>query len=88
MTKTTISPRQLAAARALLGLSQEALAKEVGVDRCTLSRYEHDKTPNPHKLTMTAIRYILEQKGLAFAGNGVVDAKWLEAMKAQINEPA
>jgi transcriptional regulator with XRE-family HTH domain len=73
----------LRAARVLLGLDQEALAKLAGVDRRTIIRIEAGLTPagGPRRLaTFSRIKGALEREGIIFvypasgAGEGVIIA--------------
>ena len=65
------SPAQCRAARAMLDVSQEWLAKRSGLSKRALANFEGGKTkPIPNNLA--AIRQALEQAGVEFTGDGGV----------------
>ena len=59
------SPRMLGAARALLGLTQQALAKEAGVALGSLTRYESGAT-QLRSGTLSALVGVLRRHGIRF----------------------
>jgi transcriptional regulator with XRE-family HTH domain len=61
-----VSPDQLRAARALLGLSQPAVAEAAGVSVITLKRAEGSAKPAASAEAVTAIRSALESAGVEF----------------------
>ena len=65
-----ILPSQCRAARALLGWSQDDLAKKADVSKQTLADFERGAR-NPYKRTLLAIYSALQTAGIAFIpGNG------------------
>ena len=67
-----MTPAQCRAARALIGLSQEAAASSSGVGIQTLIAFESGKR-QPYARTIAAIRAALEAAGVVFLsenGNG------------------
>jgi transcriptional regulator with XRE-family HTH domain len=69
-TPFAITPGQVRAARALLGITREQLAGHSGVAMRTLSRIE-DGEGTPRASTLSAIRAALEAAGVEFiAENG------------------
>jgi transcriptional regulator with XRE-family HTH domain len=57
--------KQIVAARGLLGMTQEELAKLAEVGRTTLNAFEQGlRTPRPQ--TVEAIRRVLEERGIVF----------------------
>jgi transcriptional regulator with XRE-family HTH domain len=61
----TISSAQLRAARAWLNWSQEELAKEAGVSKGAVNRFEQG-TSLPHPVTLERLRKALETAGIEF----------------------
>ncbi len=61
----TISSAQLRAARAWLNWSQEQLAKEAGVSKGAVNRFEQG-TSLPHPATLERLRKALEAAGIEF----------------------
>jgi predicted transcriptional regulator len=61
----TISPRQIRAARALLGWSQVELALKAGVHKNALARLEAART-DPRMSTYDAVVKALEAHGIVF----------------------
>lgn len=57
---------QFRAARALVDLSQAALAKLAGVSSMTIKRAEGSGRPYPSEAAIVAIREALENKGVEF----------------------
>ena len=73
MEQEKILPEQLRAARALLGLSQNALAAKAGFSGMTIKRAEGIGLPYPSPDAVAAIRAALEAAGVVFLpenGNG------------------
>lgn len=67
-----ITGRQVAGARGLLGLSQEALAEACDVGAYTISSFETGNR-TPHTRTVETIRRVLEERGIEFInGRGVI----------------
>jgi len=65
-----ISAAQLRAARALLGMSQDALAEESSVAKRTIASFESERR-TPYPRTIKALCEVLEAKGVQFiAENG------------------
>lgn len=65
-----ITGRQIQAARALLGWSQQYLADRAVISRNALSRLEAGKV-DPRTSTVQAIRRVLEEAGIEFlSGEG------------------
>lgn len=60
-----VSARQIRAARALLGWSQEALAERAIISVSALRRLELGET-DPRVSTLTAVQTALEQAGVVF----------------------
>jgi transcriptional regulator with XRE-family HTH domain len=80
-----ITGRQIAAARALLGLSQGELARASNISIPTIKRLEGTLGPAqalPNNLA--AIRTALETAGVQFLDNGTVAAGVGVALKASI----
>jgi DNA-binding XRE family transcriptional regulator len=66
MPITTISGKQCAAARALVGWSQDELARNAGVARATIASFEGNTRIEPATANLRAIIASLEQAGVAF----------------------
>lgn len=65
------SPAQCRAARALLNITQDELAKRSGVAKRTVAGFEAGET-RPMRMNWEAIRQTLEQLGVEFTdGDGV-----------------
>lgn len=64
-----ITGKHIAAARALLGMSQAQLAEATGVAAHTILRFETDKS-EPRKLTVDALQRVLEDRGIEFSNGG------------------
>ena len=65
---------QLKAARAMLGWSAADLAAKSGVGATTLRRYEMgDGIPNANIKTLTALKSALEDAGIEFTGDPLVN---------------
>lgn len=66
-----ISGKQVAAARELLGLTQEELAEAVGLKGQAISRFEVGQT-EPHRGSIAKIQAELERRGIEFSnGTGI-----------------
>ncbi len=69
-----ISSRQIKAARALLGWKGQDLVDKSGVGITTLRRYEaQDGIPNANKFVIKAIKGCLEEAGIVFSGDPLVN---------------
>lgn len=66
MYKNLVSGRQIVAARALVGISQEDLSTSSGVSVEALNRLERGKTQKPHRATLKAIADHLIERGVEF----------------------
>jgi DNA-binding XRE family transcriptional regulator len=66
MPITTISGKQCAAGRAIVGWSQDELAKNAGVARATIAGFEGNTRIEPASANLRAIIASLEQAGIAF----------------------
>ncbi|MEI6098600.1 MAG: helix-turn-helix transcriptional regulator, partial [Alphaproteobacteria bacterium] len=67
-----MTPAQCRAARALIGISQDDLAKSSDVAKATIGAFELDQR-GPYARTLDAIRAALESAGVVFLpenGNG------------------
>ncbi len=67
-----MTPAQCRAARALIGISQDDLAKSSAVAKATIAAFELDQR-SPYPRTIAAIRAALEAAGVVFLpenGNG------------------
>lgn len=64
------TPAQCRAGRALIGWSQDDLAKQAGVSKGTIAGFETERTA-PIGLTIAAIRRALEIGGVRFTEKGV-----------------
>ena len=65
-----MTPSQCRAARALVSISQDDLAKAASVAKATIAAFELDQR-QPYARTLTAIRAALESAGVEFlAENG------------------
>lgn len=60
-----LEPRQLRAARALVGWSRQTLADKSGVPRATIEQFEAGKT-DPKQTTVHKLRRALERVGVVF----------------------
>lgn len=60
------SPRQLVAARGLLGMTQEQLANAAGCSKRTIENFEAGKSV-PYEDTMAKIMTALELRGIEFS---------------------
>jgi len=69
-----ISSRQIKAARMLLGWKGQDLADKSGVGITTLRRYEtQEGIPNANKFVIQAIKGCLEDEGIVFSGDPLVN---------------
>ena len=69
-----ISSRQIKAARMLLGWKGQDLAEKSGVGITTLRRYEtQEGIPNANKFVIQAIKGSLEDEGIVFSGDPIVN---------------
>ncbi len=69
-----ITGRQLAAARSLINISQEELAKKAGVGRITIARFENEDT-EPRTHIVESLKMTLESLGVEFKDGGVLPKK-------------
>jgi DNA-binding XRE family transcriptional regulator len=69
MADGTFQAAHCRAARALLDLTQDALAKAADVGRMTVKRFEADETIRPAQAA--AIRNALEKRGILFIHEGM-----------------
>lgn len=65
-----MTPEQCKAARALAGLSQQALADAAKVAKATVAAFERGKR-NPYERTLADIQAALEARGVQFTDDGV-----------------
>jgi transcriptional regulator with XRE-family HTH domain len=82
---TAITVRQVKAARALLGWSQEELAGRSGVSYPTIARLEADDRPGPlggRPETADKIRKALQDGGVTFTNGGEPGVKLKRGAKA------
>lgn len=61
-----VTPAQCRAARGLLDWSQDALSKECGMSRKTLTEFESGKNPRTLPRTIDEVRRVLEAAGIEF----------------------
>ncbi|HHV69687.1 MAG TPA: helix-turn-helix transcriptional regulator [Ochrobactrum intermedium] len=66
---SVISPAQCRAARALLGWSQDELAKLSKVSKATLANFELDKR-TPYERTLVDLQKAFEAAGVVFMADG------------------
>lgn len=69
--KSGMEGRQIKAARALLGLSQEELCKLSGITRPTLNSLETD-SGDPKRSSLAAVEDALRKKGITFTDDGKI----------------
>lgn len=81
--RVMLTPAQLRAARAILGMSQEAFAKRCGgaVDLSTLKRYEAGKS-DPKQSTL-----LVWERALRKAGVVLIDGTETEGPGVRLREP-
>lgn len=60
-----MKPEQCRAARALIAISQDDLAKASGVAKATIAAFELDQR-QPYERTLSALRTALEAAGVVF----------------------
>jgi transcriptional regulator with XRE-family HTH domain len=84
-TKMIIKGRQITAARGLLGLSQDELAKACGVAKNTINRFEAGEV-SPWPRTTRKITAELERRGIEFS-NGTGIGVRLDYEKAKTADP-
>ena len=60
-----LSGKQVAAARDLIGITQDELAKAVGLEGNTISRFEGGQS-EPHRSNLAKIQAELERRGIEF----------------------
>lgn len=68
-----ITPAQMKAARAMLGISQKDLARKAGVAVATLNNIERGAQTDPKISTLKAIRQALEKMGIEFTSSPLGD---------------
>lgn len=66
MVTTSITPKQCAAARALIGWSQDKLAEAAQVARATIANFENHARLDPSQKNLIRIKASLEQAGVQF----------------------
>ena len=66
-----ITGRELAAARALLGLAQSEVARGAEISETTLRRFEAKKTPIAFSKNFAAVKLVLKHHGAEFIDFGV-----------------
>jgi DNA-binding XRE family transcriptional regulator len=66
MTATSITSKQCAAARALVGWSQDKLAEAAQVARATIANFENHSRIGPSQRNLNSIIASLEQAGVQF----------------------
>ena len=72
--KMKLSGKQVAAARELLGLTQDELAAIAGLEIKTVSRFEGGLT-EPHRSSIEKIRTELECRGIEFSNGGGIGVR-------------
>ncbi len=72
MDYANFTGRQCAAARALLGWSQQDLSAEVKVSSRTIQAFERGAT-KPHPVTLEAIEVVFAMQGIVFLHEGGVN---------------
>lgn len=65
----TITGKHVAAARALLGMSQAELAEATEVAPNTIMRFETGQN-EPRALTLSTLQRVLEDRGIEFSNGG------------------
>jgi predicted transcriptional regulator len=66
-----ITGRQIAAARSLLNISQDDLAKKAGVGRVTIARFENGDS-EPRDNIIEALKTTIENMGIEFIHGGAI----------------
>lgn len=69
MRRKPISPGQCRAARAILMMTREVLARKAQIANATLADFELGKR-TPHSHTLSVIRSTLEEHGIVFINSG------------------
>lgn len=82
-----ISGRQLAAARSLLGWSQEHLALAADVTRHTIKHWENEHHL-PRQSTIDRVREAIEARGVEFLNGGAPGVRFKPKPEAADNESA
>jgi len=77
MTSTILLPHHCRAARALLNLSQEALANAAEVGISSVKRFEAEEVATRPAM-LAAIRRALEAKGILFVPDSIYDGHRVE----------
>jgi predicted nucleotidyltransferase/DNA-binding XRE family transcriptional regulator len=71
LLKAAITPETSRAARALLGISQDELARRAGLARLTVANFERDRH-TPTRANLALLRATLEAAGVNFVPGGAV----------------
>jgi transcriptional regulator with XRE-family HTH domain len=79
-----LSPRLVAPARLLAGLTQRSLAAEAGVNAITLARIETGSA-SPHASTLKKLRAALEARGVQFLQTP--DAEYVGMARGLLDRP-
>jgi predicted transcriptional regulator len=67
-----ISPAQIRAARALLGISADELARRAGISWATIQRFESAQGVPPSRSgTLERVKTALEEAGIQFIGDPI-----------------
>lgn len=85
-----ISSKQIRAARAMLGLSAEELAKRAGISHRTLQRFEAQEGIPENRLgNLDAIEQALKELGIKFTGDPIKDpgVQMKQHLKVPDSEP-
>ena len=78
-----ITGKHIAAARALLGISQTQLAEATGVAAHTILRFETNQS-EPRSATVEVLRRYLETRGIEFANSGAPGVRlWPDRVKTE-----
>jgi DNA-binding XRE family transcriptional regulator len=80
-----VNGRQIRAARAWAGISQEKLSKETGVDRKTIAAFEQGRS-FPHPRTRRDLQLHFEQMGVEFLFEGEIGVGF-RARAEDVDEP-
>ncbi|SSC68256.1 helix-turn-helix domain-containing protein [Ciceribacter selenitireducens] len=65
-----ITPAQIRAARALLGLSVDQISAKSGVSAFMVLQIEEEKSASPDQAVLLALRSAFEHAGIAFLADG------------------
>ena len=76
MATTSITPKQCAAARALIGWSQDKLAEAAQVARATIANFENHARLDPSQKNFISIKASLEQAGVQFIPEDCERGPW------------